>query len=390
MQWKKLENPVKTNNILGTLKMKKLSFFTGLVIIVSITINCMGIRSSDNNKNQFNTLDSLLLKETYALANEITIIDCHSHSLFQSKNKNEKQVSFPAINAGSVNGIVQSFPVNRNNEGSISEQILADIQSVREEIRNKLPQVSIALQSTDFMNKPDNQNTTILFAVESFKGLSEGNISLLKKYHDEGVRVIGINNSGDDNIYNDNLLTNYGINYVEELNRLGMICDITHIRRSIQSQIIDLSTAPVIISHGGAFGAVGSEFNTPDSILIKMVQKGGMIGITLFSGQISNKVLSELESGVKWNKTSRATIEDLIDHIDYLREKIGIDYIGIGSDYGGSGKVSPTDLETISGYPMIIYQLLKHGYSKTDIKKIMGQNFLQFWKRVEEASNNNK
>lgn len=371
-------------------KVKRIIISVFFVLLQLTTTNCKGADKSWSNEQKNEDLDSLILKKANKLAERIQIIDCHSHSLFRLDNDKEKQITFSSLKSGSINNIVQAFPVNRSSEGSLSEQIIADLRSVIEEMNNKMAHASLVLSSKDLMNRKDNSEPKVVFAIESFKGLSEGNLSLMQKYYDEGVREIGINSSGDDKVYEDELLTEYGKNYVKELNRLGMICDITHIRKSIQSQIIDLSQAPVIISHGGAIGAVASGFNTPDSILDKLVNKGGMIGVTLYSGQISNKTLKEIDSGVDWKEASRANIEELIDHIDYLKERIGIDYISIGSDYGGSGQMSPSGLETIKGYPLIIYYMLKRGYTEEEIEKIMGLNFVRYWERVENTAQNIK
>ena len=358
--------------------MKKQLVFI-ILFTISMVINCKGAKTVHSYNNKSIEIDSLLLKKAYDIAQNIVIVDCHSHSLFRPGDDNEKQISFSSAELGCINGIVQSFPVNRNTDGTI-----ADLRSVKQEIADN-PVVQIAFSSYELKTENFSNNLKIVFSLESFKGLSEGNLSLLQRYFNEGVREIGIHNSGKDEIYEDNLLTEYGKNFIREVNRLGIICDITHIRSIIRNQIIELSEAPVIISHGGAYGAVESEFNIPDSILTKLVKKGGMVGITFFSGQISNKSLSEINNGVDWKEAARAGIEDLVDHIDYLKRKFGVDNIGIGSDYGGSGQMSPAGLETIEGYPLIVYSLLKRGYSEKEIEKIMGLNFIKYWERVETA-----
>ena len=93
-----------------------------------------------------------------------------------------------------------------------------------------------------------------------------------------------------------------------------------------------------------------------------------------------------MESEQSLDQLPRASIADLIDQIDYLRKKVGIDFIGIGSDYGGSGRFAPQGLETIEGFPLIIYHLLKRGYKENEIEKIMGLNFIRFYERVEKIS----
>lgn len=336
---------------------------------------------------QQTVIDSVLLKKATKLADQIMMIDCHSHDLLRPWPDGKiVQVNYPMIKTGRLKGIVQGFPSNKNNEGPISEIIINDINSYKREIVDSSRNVSIILKSQDFKNCQKNVKLAMLIGLESFKGLGEGNLNLLPEYYHAGVRMIGINQSGLDTIYKDNRLTKYGSDFLREVNRLGMICDITHIRRPLQNQIIEESEAPVIISHGGAFQLVNSVFNTPDTLLQKLAAKEGMIGITFYSGQLSKKSLTELDAKVDYDKISRATINEFVDHVDYLKNLVGIDHIGIGSDYGGSGSISPIGLETIEGFPLIIYHMLKRGYSESEIEKVMGLNFIRFFERVESKA----
>lgn len=333
--------------------------------------------------------DQKLFENAKEIADRIMIIDYHNHSLFNSSpaNSNDNsQLTFPMLKASGLKAIVRSFPIKRDTTISLYLNIINDIKSFRKEIVDSSRYISVVQKSDDFISINQKGKSAVLIGLESFKGLSEGNLELLAKYYQNGVRMIGICNGGLDTVYIQDKLTAYGIKYVEELNRLGIICDITHMRRSIQNKIIELSKAPVIISHGGAFDFVNSRFNTPDTLLQKLKDKGGIIGLVFNPEQLSNNSLAEANSGVHYTKVSRAKIEELIDQIDYLKNKFGIGFVGIGSDYGGSGLLSPIGLETAEGFPLIIYHLLRRGYSEMEIEKVMGLNFIDFYKRVENAT----
>ncbi|MBU1014750.1 MAG: dipeptidase [Bacteroidetes bacterium] len=334
-----------------------------------------------NYLKQTEDFDEFLWNKTLEIFERTLIIDCHLHQPFRIDQR-PKQVTYSYLNSNKI-GIVRGFPLRRESSESISERIMADIINFKKEIIDSAFNIQLVKNPDDFAAAVSSHQIPILIHLESFEGLAEGEVSNLQKYYNEGVRMIGFNQSGLDTVWLNDKLTRYGIDFIKELTRLGLICDITHIRRTIQNQVIELTDVPVIISHGGAFGAVNSVFNTPDSLLIKMTSKGGMIGVSFFSGQISTNVLSEINSGVEWDKTGRAAIEELIDHIDYLKKLVGIDHIGIGSDYGGSGSMSPTGLETIEGFPLIIYHLLKRGYSEEEIEKVLGLNYISFFKRIE-------
>lgn len=324
------------------------------------------------NKTNAQAVDQKLFERAKEIADRIMIIDYHNHSLLKlspSNSSNNPQLTLPMLIASGLKGIVHGFPIKRDTTISLYQNIINDIKSFRKGIVDSSRNISVVQRSDDFISINQKGKSAVLIGLESFKGLSEGNLELLAKYYQNGVRMIGICNGGLDSVYIQDKITSFGIKYLHELNRLEIICDITHMRRSIQSKIIELSKAPVIISHGGAYNFVNSRFNTPDTLLQKLKDKGGIIGITFNPEQLSNKSLAEANSGVPYSKVSRARIEEFIDHIDYLKNKFGIDFVGIGSDYGGSNLHSPIGLETAEGFPLIIYHLLKRGYSEKKLKE---------------------
>lgn len=329
-----------------------------------------------------------LLHMAYTIARRIMIIDCHSHNLMQPRSETRpKQVGFHMLEKAGVKGIVQSFPLDFAGIADPSKDIPMNIEETKKRIRDESMKIAVALKSGDFDSPRGDDTVTVLLALEYFNGIFDGRIEMAEKYHAAGVREIGlVRAGGPDSIFAGDRLTRFGTDLIGELNRLGIICDITHMPPSAQEKVIEESKSPVILSHTAAFGLVNSEYNATDSILEKLASKDGMVCVTFFSGQLSAKSLARANEGIRPDLIPRAGVEELVDQIDYLKKKVGIDRVGIGSDYGGSGRNSPEGLETIEGFPLIIYHMLKRGYTEDEIEKVMGLNFIRFFEKVENEA----
>jgi membrane dipeptidase len=386
--------------------MKKLNLVICLLLVTVISVSAQqkgfpklsfdntGQKSVSLTSEYFeDTIDVITIQKANEIANRIMIIDCHSHNLFQpGSGEKPKQVSFSMLKESGVKGIVQTFPLDFNSVKNPSEDILNNIRETRGRIKDELLQVSLALGSKDFIAPKSDGSLILMLSVEYFRGIFEGNVEMLEKYHKEGVREIGLVEIGGlDTIYVNDSLTKFGNELINEINRLGIICDITHLSESAQIKIIETSKAPVILSHTNSRGVVNSDFNATDSTLKSHTSKGGITCVTFTAEQVSEKANIEASKmraskSVDMKKIPKTSIQELINHIDYLKRTIGIDYIGIGSDYGGSGRFAPEGLETIEGFPLIIYHLLKRGYTENEIEKVMGLNFIRFYERVEKIA----
>ncbi len=334
-------------------------------------------------------IDELVWNRASEIAERIMIIDCHSHSLFSYTPPPEgfpREITFPLLHEGRVKGLVQGFPVFGSKSGSISERIFADMNLIKTRIKAESLDGSFVLKSEDFYTLQKKNTTAIMITLENFEGICEGNINLISRYYNEGVRQIGFYSKNLDALYDNENLSKSGIDYIHEMNRLGIICDITHVLEALRGKVIEASQAPVILSHANPIGIVESGNNATDATIEKLVKKGGMICVSFNSGRISKAVLTQMTREKDQTKWPRASIDELIDHIDYLKKNFGIDAIGIGSDYGGSGRTAPKGLETIAGFPLLIYHMLKRGYTESEIEKVMGLNFIRLFERVEKKA----
>jgi membrane dipeptidase len=252
----------------------------------------------------------------------------------------------------------------------------------------------------------------------------EDDLANVRHFYDRGVRYITLTH-GEDNLicdssYNEKErrwhgLSPFGREVVQEMNRLGIMVDVSHISDEAFAQVMELSKAPVIASHSSCrHFTPGFERNMSDDMIRQMAEKGGVLQINFGSAfltqaaNVSGKKRHDAvtayreangitadddpraeqfeEQYKKDNPPVFATLDDVVAHIDHVVRLAGIDHVGIGSDYEGVGDSLPEGLKDVSGYPNLIDALLAKGYSQADVEKICGGNLLRVWSEVEAAA----
>ena len=377
--------------------------------------------------------DEELWKKAREIHFDAFVIDAHAHpmtsqgmtpdavpdNLDLGEKTEYSGVDFISMKEGGLDAAFFSIPLlNSLNPGNQSKRILDDIVLLRSHIDKYSDLAEIALTPSDIRRIHNSGKRAVLFGIET-RDFLEGHTVMLEAYYKMGVRMITVGHTKIDPIADtdsedagESGLSEYGRDVVREMNRLGMLIDITHVPDNLQLSIIEESKTPVIASHSCVRALNDRPREIPDGIMKELAKKGGAIMITFHSAHLSgeyaarhneafgkfNTEKGKLEEKFKDNKTELARqykilkdrifakgedIELLIDHIDHAVKVAGIDHVGLGSDF--IARIgAPIGLETAAGYPLITYHLLKRGYKAEDIMKILGGNLLRVFSEVQK------
>lgn len=252
----------------------------------------------------------------------------------------------------------------------------------------------------------------------------EGRLSNIGHFHRRGIRYMTLTHSKDNHICDSSYdttrtwkgLSPFGRGVIAEMNRIGMIVDVSHISDSTFYQVMRLTRAPVIASHSSCRHFTPEwERNMSDAMIKTLAANGGVIHINFGSSFIRDDFRKKRGDGLKIvrqylaaNSLSEHTVDimglrqmfrdslstvyvdvlDVVDHIDHVVRIAGVDHVGFGSDFDGVGDSLPIGLKDVSYYPTLIYHLLQRGYSEEDIRKMCSDNTLRVWSAVEDIARN--
>lgn len=327
---------------------------------------------------------------------------------------------YPRAVKGGLNAAFMSIYIPASYEQSGEGDVLANklIDSVEAIVGRAPDKFTIAYTSADAERSFVDGKIALPMGMENGTPI-EGSFDNLAHFYQRGIRYITLAHSMSNHIADSSYdlrrqwhgLSPFGKDLVPEMNRLGIMVDISHVSDDAFYQAVELSKAPVIASHSSLRTFTpGFERNMDDDMIKALAKNGGVIQINFGSSFISDITQQwgkkrdkqmEQQNIDKNDRPARksfeerfkasnpypfASLEMVLDHIDHVKNLVGIDYVGIGSDFDGVGDSLPRDLKDVSYYPWLVQGLLDRGYSEMDIKKIMGLNLLRVWKQVEQVS----
>lgn len=327
---------------------------------------------------------------------------------------------YPRAVQGGLNAPFMSIyiPANLEFEGKGKSYQLANqlVDSMEALVQRAPTKFALATNSKDIVEHFEKGLISIAMGMENGSPI-EGEIANLTHFFERGVRYITLAHSQSNHISDSSYdirrkwkgLSPFGKELIVAMNNIGMLIDVSHISDDAFYQVMELSKVPVIASHSSLRKYTpGFERNMDDKMLLALKENGGVIQINFGSsfvisaagawgdamrkakqeateqlGKDSEQVRDFRASYLKKNPYPFATLDQVLDHIDHVVKLIGIDHVGIGSDYDGVGDSLPIGLKDVASYPNLVQGLLDRGYSDGDIKKILGGNTLRVWQQAE-------
>lgn len=402
------------------------------VLIISLCVMLLSAASqvlSESNNAEKNIVYSAS-EQAIQLAQSSMIIDGHidvPYRIFSkwvdvTETTDDGDFDYPRAKAGGLSAPFMSIYVPAELDGTAASTQRAHvlIDQVEAIVKRQPTRFAIATSPDEIEQQFAKGLISLPLGMENGAPIND-DLSELERFHKRGIRYITLthskSNAISDSSYDENRqwggLSSFGEIVVGEMNRLGIMVDISHVSDDAFYDVIKLTKAPVIASHSSLRTFTpGFERNMDDAMVKALAKNGGVIMINYGStfvdvksrewsdtrsaaleaaetemGKDSQKYKDFEESYRERHPFPFSTLDKVIEHIDYAVKLVGIDYVGLGSDYDGVGDSLPTGLKDVASYPNLIQGLLDKEYSEADIKKILSGNLLRVWRQVEEFAN---
>ncbi|MBB6521411.1 dipeptidase [Pseudoteredinibacter isoporae] len=361
------------------------------------------------------------------LARDALIVDTHIDVPYRiedsyadvTKATKDGDFDYPRASRGGLDAAFMSVYIPAEYEKKGGSIALADrlIDRVEAMVGRAPEKFALAYSTQDMLDNQKAGKISLPMGMENGTPI-EGNMENLKYFYDRGIRYITLAHSKSNHISDSSYsedkphqgLSDFGKKLITEMNNIGMMIDISHVSDQAFYDVMAVTKAPVIASHSSLrHFTPGWERNMDDKMLQALKKNGGVIQINFGSAFIheeangyNNKRKAAVAAykkahpkaseqdvkgfEVKYKKENPypyASLDQVLDHFDYAVKLIGIDHVGVGSDYDGVGDSLPENLKDVASYPALVQGLLNRGYSETDIRKILGDNLLRVWQAVE-------
>jgi membrane dipeptidase len=377
-----------------------------------------------------------LAKQADKIHASIITIDTHCDTPMEFSNgdfdlgkiHDDGCVDFPRMIAGGLHAeffavFIGQGPRNDSSYTRVNKEALSILEAIHRNVDRNSSMAEIALTADDGYRLKKEGKIAAYIGMENGYPIGR-DISRIKIYYDQGARYITLAHTLNNDICDsstdpagaeNNGLSSLGAEVVKEMNHLGMMVDVSHISDKSFYDVLKVTKAPVIASHSSCRALCGSPRNLSDDMLLALRENGGVVQICILSNYLKTpepnpemdeklkelkqkygeystlsddvkKVVRKEYNEIRSRYEKLATVRDIVDHIDHVVQVIGIDYVGIGSDFDGGGGVE--GCKTVAEMKNITIELLRRGYPKSDIKKIWSGNFMRVFRKVEEVAEN--
>lgn len=339
--------------------------------------------------------------------------------------KTRSQIDFPRMKKGGLDAMFFAVYLGQGERtaagnAEAKERALELFQLIHQSVEDNPSMAGLATSPEDAHQLKEKGKTAVFIGIENGWVIGR-DLALLKEYYDLGARYMTLSHTTNNDICDSSTdpngpehdgLSEFGVQVVEEMNKLGMMVDISHTSDKTFYDCIEHSKAPIIASHSSARALYDHPRNMNDDMIKALAKKGGVIQMNMLSSYLKdsdparvaamkelrekfprNKELTdterearmkELESINKRFPEQLATLQMVVDHIDHIVKLVGVDYVGIGADLDGGGGV--IGMYDVSEMGNVTYELVKRGYSEEDIKKIWSGNLFRVMKEVEKVA----
>ena len=361
------------------------------------------------------------------LSRELMLIDTHMDVPYELQKKmrdisvrnEEGHFDYVRAREGGLDAVCMAVYVPPEREDSGDARAFADRTiDLVEAVVEKHPEKFVLARSVEQVREHfGGERITVVLGMENGSPV-EGDLTHLKHFYDRGIRYVTLCHSKNNHICDSSFdwgpkwhgLSPFGKELVAEMNRLGVIVDVSHVSDETFDQVLELSKAPVVATHSGCrHFTPGWHRNISDDMIQRLAEKGGVMHINFGSMFVDPEVNAQfvnmrrrvheyieahklqgperqqyVEQQWEGFQLGRADVTDVARQIEHVIELVGVEHVGLGSDFDGVSSV-PTGLDDVSGYPNLICELLKQGRSEQEIKRVCAENFLRVWAEVERT-----
>ncbi|HEX2224404.1 MAG TPA: dipeptidase [Thermoanaerobaculia bacterium] len=414
---------------------KKLWRFGGWVLLgLSLTVVSQQARAQEP-RPAWQPPDRALVERARKILDQVPLVDGHNDLPWEYRQRVKNQLAkidlktdtskleeplhtdIPRLRQGGMGAQFWSVYIPVSISGPDAVKTVIEQIDVVHRLVERYPDVfEIALTADDVVRIHKAGKIASLIGMEGGHSI-DNSLGSLRQLYNAGARYMTITHSANtawaDAATADPQhggLTRFGEEVIREMNRLGMLVDLSHVSPETMKEAMAVSAAPVIFSHSSARALTDHPRNVPDDVLRLMPEDGGVVMVTFVPSFVSDavrahgaeddavearlkalytgdpdRVKRELEAWRKANPAPKATLVQVADHIDHVRKLAGVDHVGIGSDFDGITS-TPENLDGVEDFPVLLAELMRRGWKEDEIKKLVGLNALRAFREAEKTA----